>query len=957
MTLLGEDGWASVRNAAAQAEFLTGKIPVEDALKIRIHSDSGYAFYRTNISAAAGEYFFSVLVHGRSANGAIFEVYGFTADKQAKLLVMKKSAAGAVDSQLLQGKFTVPADYPVLRVGVGLSGNGEFLFGAPFLAAGAMPSASSDATMSSEHDKGWTASWIWLEKDSGQPRVLFRKRFAFPQRPDFAMVQLTADNGYTLLVNGRVVGSDVDWRSVEKYDLVPFLQAGDNEICLDVMNFDGSGGVILQGYALHGNQQRAEISTGADWSVSLPDGQAGAIQVIGPPPADPWRQLPWQTVHPPKLLKLEVLQQTRELQAGETFRLSFQTDHLFTPESLQELELCFFDQNGRESPLSAFPLIVRQELKVKTLLVELPISVYAAAGKYTWRLSGDTWDLNPLAGDTSLLLKAAAAVNAGSGSPFPKPDGNQMSAGKKPQSLFTYATSTPSLQSYLNWQITGGHMYEVTLSTGEWQSNGRFATTHTERKLLQILESDPFAGVYLKFRIDIPGWWASRYPDDLFYSNKGRSALQSFCSQNWREQALQAMKAGLDELLERPVGKAIQGVLIMGFRGGEFQLWGEDVGEYDCSPVAKQEFLRYQQDKQITLLISLPHPALEFPFEGDNEDLQRVREVYFRFVAERHADNLIHFAKEFKKGYGDRLAFGVYFGYGMEYGGSLKRMLFSGHLGIARILREAPLDLLSAPFSYGLRGWNRSHAFMNPVDSARLNQILPLGENDVRNYRTQYLGDSSGATILSFADSVLNNRRMRLLAAAHGAAVRYLALLDGTDFFSDPAMLKTIQVDNELVMRLRPEKLGAENQVALVTDQLSWCRGAGIPDSRLRVFLSGSRDLLQRTGRGVAFVTMEDYLDHAQLWQNLVIPLPGLLDKTVLAELEKRFASLPALEKSRGALVVCNGKLEICDEAEQLWDILALPEARQAGKETCWYIGENFRAAWDGKDLTLHIIE
>jgi len=102
---------------------------------------------------------------------------------------------------------------------------------------------------------------------------------------------------------------------------------------------------------------------------------------------------------------------------------------------------------------------------------------------------------------------------------------------------------------------------------------------------------------------------------------------------------------------------------------------------------------------------------------------------------------------------------------------------------------------------------------------------------------------------------------------------------------------------------------------------------------------------------------MEDYLEHWQFWQTPVIPFPGLLDQTTLAELRKRLGTLPSAQIDSGALVVCDGKLQIIDQVSEIWEILALPEARTDGKETCWYIGENFRARWDGRDLQLHIMD
>jgi hypothetical protein len=72
--------------------------------------------------------------------------------------------------------------------------------------------------------------------------VLFRRSFDLPQKPERFVVNVSADNKYTLFVNGRQVCfgpqlSDIRHWRYETVDLAPFLQAGKNVLAAEVVNF------------------------------------------------------------------------------------------------------------------------------------------------------------------------------------------------------------------------------------------------------------------------------------------------------------------------------------------------------------------------------------------------------------------------------------------------------------------------------------------------------------------------------------------------------------------------------------------------------------------------------------------------------------------------------------------------------------------------------------------------
>lgn len=86
------------------------------------------------------------------------------------------------------------------------------------------------------------ARWIWSHAGpaAGGESVTFRRQFELKQVPRRAVAIITADNHYTLYVNGQQVTSDGTWETVEVVNLVPHLRVGQNELLVVARN-GGSG--------------------------------------------------------------------------------------------------------------------------------------------------------------------------------------------------------------------------------------------------------------------------------------------------------------------------------------------------------------------------------------------------------------------------------------------------------------------------------------------------------------------------------------------------------------------------------------------------------------------------------------------------------------------------------------------------------------------------------------------
>lgn len=916
------------------------------ALYLNLSSDEGYAEWRATPMLSVGansEWIVSAEVEGDVSAPAYISVLGFSdeGDSKPRLLAMASTPLGALEGAHLERKFTIPEGVRLLRVGVGLSKRkGEAWFSELSL-------KSADNAVSAL-PKPWLkplkpdAQWLWIEGHPEVFHVVFSRKLVLPDAPGQAWIQATADNIFKLTINGEEVASGTEWKEVQMIDATRFLKKGENEIIMDVRNIDGAAGMLLAGGAYFANHAPLTFSSDGSWTSARPDGTHYPLAVLGKAPLAPWRTIEIQPVSQRRIVAGRATDVSDKIEAGEAFEAAI-TLHEEIPLSLiNQLKVSFWNAKGERCALSPWQPTIR--CHQQKLWISLPTSRFANPDTYHWKLEAPGLAVQWRGQNETVELTRAPLPKPSPARIYTKGGANKVSLNGGEQSPFHYAPGqTTSVENYQAWSRTGGRIFEIAVSsTADYKSDGRWDLFQIESRLLQLLEADPDAVVQLRVRIDAPAWWEQRHPDDCFVSNKGRPAKQSFASAKWRRFAVESIVSLLRELEARPVGRAVAAVLPMGFKGGEFQLWGEEVGEYDCSPVAQAAFERWQErqglprERQITL----PHPALEFPFPESGAEIRR---SFFRFVGEENGTGIAEIVKGIKQEAPD-VQVSVYYGYLYEHAASIKRLLYGGSLGFSHVLKQAPLDCITCPASYSLRGDGKGQAFMYPVTSVALNGIQPGVEDDIRNFLSANVSDSSGERLHLPSSSILSLRKLRYLAAAHGASVRYYtAFVDEVDTLQSPILLRELGRVNQEVMTLAPCPIGAAGQVGHVIAPETLVGLAELPDaeSLARNTLSLVRDTLSSVGRPIAYLTFEDWEQHRDKWDTIVLSMPGLLGPDQLDVLRREFGELPAMEKTTPYLVLRRDKKALCcADNEALGQLLAVDGDYRPDRH--WYIGGNF---------------
>ncbi|HSY28152.1 MAG TPA: histidine kinase, partial [Burkholderiaceae bacterium] len=112
--------------------------------------------------------------------------------------------------------------------------------------------------------------WIWDANTSDNQAVRFWKSFTIPSHPKItrAIMRITADNSYTLFLDGKTVGGGYDWRTLKVYDMTQLLAPGRHVLAVQAHNDRLQAGLIFCLTILSKDNSEITIVSGDDWLIT-----------------------------------------------------------------------------------------------------------------------------------------------------------------------------------------------------------------------------------------------------------------------------------------------------------------------------------------------------------------------------------------------------------------------------------------------------------------------------------------------------------------------------------------------------------------------------------------------------------------------------------------------------------------------------------------------------------------
>ena len=146
--------------------------------------------------------------------------------------------------------------------------------------------------------------WVWSQRTYDKQTVHFWNSLVIPRDAVVtnAILYVTVDNGYRLLLDGREIGRGSDWKTITEYDLKWLLSPGEHVFTVEAFNDRLAGGLIFGMQVEMANRKPIEISSDESWKIIPPEEEnwenikhppanwASAI-VVGKMGERPW--IPW----------------------------------------------------------------------------------------------------------------------------------------------------------------------------------------------------------------------------------------------------------------------------------------------------------------------------------------------------------------------------------------------------------------------------------------------------------------------------------------------------------------------------------------------------------------------------------------------------------------------------------------------------------------------------------------
>ena len=159
----------------------------------------------------------------------------------------------------------------------------------------------------------WQAAWIChpQARRTADPAVFtYTREFELPTLPQDGRVQLTADDGYILVVNGKEIARRVGgWQQTALHGITSSLKPGKNKVEISVMNENGPTAMIAELRFDMADGKTILIPTDKEFSVRQTEGKgalAGSApaMVLGIPPIPPWHSVAYNTLYVRKKLDI-----------------------------------------------------------------------------------------------------------------------------------------------------------------------------------------------------------------------------------------------------------------------------------------------------------------------------------------------------------------------------------------------------------------------------------------------------------------------------------------------------------------------------------------------------------------------------------------------------------------------------------------------------------------------------
>jgi len=508
-----------------------------------------------------------------------------------------------------------------------------------------------------DSSQSWLGKFVWMREDA-LTTAQFSTRyylyhFNLEDDATYAPLQIVGDDKFAVWVNGVEVGnvleeSTYEWSITKCYDILPYLQKGDNVIAVQVYNHQSYAALIFESRITLANG--SQVIAASDGSVlasqTAPEGwnQPGydatawdTVKVIGIPPISPWGAIYFDaSLYAENKVEIVDIEFPEKIKAGTTIEVTgkFKIDEPL--ENDYPIEINIYRKNTTRQITSAIFEIVdgnttsKWEVgKVNKVKMTIDIPDFLENAKYTLQLS-----------EKYLYLTNEDVIEGKFMSISVIQPNNKVEI---PTSSIEYENGSPTL--YINGEVTAPVLYlgpgrdvwynlqneqklqkadvELYVAGGDvsigspmntadavWVDENKIDYDLFDQGIYKVLSANPDAKIMLSISMFAPHWWLDKHPEEelriqTYNYETGQAEeiepdtrMASFSSELYKKESGEVLEKLIKHLCESSYASHVYAIKIQDGATAEFLVEGVTTngGIPDFSEASLNAFRAYLKE-------------------------------------------------------------------------------------------------------------------------------------------------------------------------------------------------------------------------------------------------------------------------------------------------------------------------------------------------------------------------
>lgn len=602
-----------------------------------------------------------------------------------------------------------------------------------------------------------------------------RRSFMVPKDLKSAWLQITADDSFTVYINGERVDTRQGdaWWHPGCAEVAKYLKPGQkNVVAIDYRNGGGFGGTMMDLTLNMQDKSYQKIVSDTEfksydspvdgWQKPEFDDSAWRTVKVSPKlPTYPWLiHVPYQVKYEQPAADVKILSCNQHVSKLSPFTMKLRITSETPIKADDALWIKVFDPAGGElvaksGTLSDFAADKKSDREYLVTLNGLVFpkfytenNLMVKAGLYGYH---NTMDGTPaVISVTGEPLPGSLTTEVSMQNGFPEVLINGKAVYPVIGNTAYYSGATSDNSGFDKLPVDIKNFWIGGMKIRWWVGPDKYDFAAIDQCFDRVLRQYKNALIMPWVWVMPPLWWQKLHPEEVALGSNGKPwsyyvSTPTFSSELYQKDAGRAIAAFIRHC-EKKYGSRVFAYNLLGGVSAEWQGWGCHQADHsdviqDYSKAAQRDFASFARKHYPGKLKDLTIPSATERLRNDSGVLRDpVRDfasiVYDEYYSNAMSDCIIAVASAAKAATGNKKLIGVYYGYAFEYSNLRYCLNLSGHNAMRKVLDAKDIDFFMSPPSYGVRGIGNCGEDMKPFTSIATAGKLSIIDDDTRTHLT-----------------------------------------------------------------------------------------------------------------------------------------------------------------------------------------------------------------------------